>query len=195
MRTETIAIREASSPADLVNRVKAGDPQAEAEIVELYDRGVRFIIRQDVNDHAAADDLYQEAFRIVLEKVRRGEVREPEKLTGFVWAVVRNLIISYFRRTARQEQSVEAEYPESLPHPAPDQLEALLQKEKAELVRQVFNRMRNKRDIQVLFRFYIIEESKQQICADLGLTNLDFNHILYRARKRYRKLYEQILGR
>src|SRR5262245_18526302 len=174
MRTETMAIRQADSPADLVNRVRAGDPQAEVEIVERYDRGIRFIIRQDVDDHAAADDLYQEAFRIVLEKIRRGEVREPEKLTGFVWAVVRNLIISYFRQTARQAQLAGAECQESFPHPAPDQLEALLRKEKSELVRQVFNRMRNKRDIQVLFRFYIIEESKQQICADLGLTNLDF---------------------
>ncbi|HKX31428.1 MAG TPA: sigma-70 family RNA polymerase sigma factor [Blastocatellia bacterium] len=190
-----MAIRQADSPADLVNRVKAGDPQAKVEIVERYDRGIRFIIRQDVNDHAAADDIYQETFRIVFEKIRRGEVREPEKLTGFVWAVVRNLIIRYFRRTARQAQLVEAEGQESFPHPAPDQLEMLLQKEKDELVRQVFNRMRNKRDIQVLFRFYIIEESKQQICADLGLTNLDFNHIIYRARNRYRKLYEEVLRR
>jgi RNA polymerase sigma-70 factor (ECF subfamily) len=188
---ENLAIHEAGRMVDLVDRVRAGDHQAEAELVERYNRSIALIIRQEVEDRATAEDLCQETFRIVLEKIRRGEVREPQKLSGFVWAVARNLVISHFRRAARQEQLIETEWIELFPHPVPDQLEALLQKEKANLVRQVLNQMRNKRDIQVLFRFYIIEEDKEQICADLGLTSLDFNQVLCRARERYRKLYRQ----
>jgi RNA polymerase sigma-70 factor, ECF subfamily len=58
----------------------------------------------------------------------------------------------------------------------------LLQKEKAGIVRRILNEMTNERDIQALFRFYLAEDDKEQICADLGLTNLQFNLVLHRAR-------------
>jgi RNA polymerase sigma-70 factor, ECF subfamily len=150
------------------------------------------IIRRDVGDASVADDLYQEAFRIALEKIRRGEVREPEKLSGFVSGVAKNLVIDYFRRAARQEGVREVEEATFLPDPAPDQLEALLRKEQADIVRQVLKEMRNERDIQILFRFYLAEDKKEQICADLGLTSLHFNRVLHRARERYLELYKRL---
>jgi RNA polymerase sigma-70 factor (ECF subfamily) len=79
----------------------------------------------------------------------------------------------------------------SLPHSAPDQLQELLQKEKADLVRQTLREMTNERDIQALYRFYIADDDKEQICADLGLTVTHFNIVLHRARGRFRELYEQ----
>jgi RNA polymerase sigma-70 factor (ECF subfamily) len=39
-------------------------------------------------------------------------------------------------------------------------------------------------------RFYLNEESKESICADLGVTELQFNVILFRARERFRQLLE-----
>jgi RNA polymerase sigma-70 factor (ECF subfamily) len=47
----------------------------------------------------------------------------------------------------------------------------------------------------VLFRFYVVEDDKDRICADLGLTSLHFNRVLHRARERYRELYERALSR
>jgi len=69
----------------------------------------------------------------------------------------------------------------------------LLRKESAGIVRQILKEMTSERDIQALFRFYLAEDDKEQICADLGLTNLQFNLVLHRARERYRELYEQII--
>jgi RNA polymerase sigma-70 factor (ECF subfamily) len=186
---ETLAINQANSGADLVSRIMAGDQQAEADLVERYNRGVKIIIRLKVGDAAIAEDLYQETFCLVLEKIRRGEVREPEKLAGFVCSVARNLAVGHFRRPAWREVSIGAEETTSLPHLGPTQLEGLLRKEKIELVRQVLNEMPNQRDIQVLFRFYIAEEEKDKICADYGLTSSQFNLVLHRARERYRELY------
>jgi len=45
---KTLAINQANSGADLVSRIRAGDRQAEAELVERYHRGVRIIIRREV---------------------------------------------------------------------------------------------------------------------------------------------------
>jgi RNA polymerase sigma-70 factor, ECF subfamily len=151
------------------------------------------IIHREVMDAAVADDLYQETFCIVLEKIREGDVREPEKLSGFVCCVAKNRVIKHFQRAARQERLTETEEAVSLPHPARDRLEELLRKESADIVRQILKEMTNERDVQVLFRFYLAEDDKEQICADLGLTGLQFNLVLHRARERYRELYERTM--
>jgi RNA polymerase sigma-70 factor (ECF subfamily) len=190
-QVRTIAIDKADGQADLVSRIRAGDQQAEAELVECYNRVVTSIIRRKVGDTAVADDLYQETFCIILEKIRDGGIREAEKLPGFVCAVARNRVIKYFQRAAQQEKLAEAEKIVSLAHPAANQLEQLLQKEEADIVRQILKEMTSERDIQVLFRFYLAEHDKERICADLGLTSLQFNLVLHRARERYRELYER----
>src|SRR5688572_28189941 len=138
-RVETAATSDAGSAADLVSRIRAGDRQAEAELVERYSRGVKVIIRTKTGNAAVVEDRYQETFRIVLEKIRQGDVREPEKLSGFICSVARNLVIDYFRRTARQESLTEIDESDLLPHPAPSQLEVLLQKERVAIVRQVIS--------------------------------------------------------
>jgi RNA polymerase sigma-70 factor, ECF subfamily len=176
--------------ADLVSRILAGDRNAEAELVERYHRGVTAIIRREVGGAVgAAEDLYQETFRIALEKIRRGDLREPEKLSGFVCAVARNLVIDYFRRASRRESLTEIEDAAPTPDPAPSQIDQLLQRERAAIVRQVIDELPSDRDRQLLFRFYIAEEEKDQICVDMGLTALHFNRVLFRARERYKELY------
>ena len=179
--------------SELVSRIRAGDHQAEVELIECYNVVVMSIIRREVGNAALADDLYQESFCIILEKIRRGDVREAEKLSGFVCGVARNQVIRHFQRTARQRNLAETEGAVSISHPAPNQLEKLLQREKADIVRQILKEMTNERDIQVLFRFYLAEHDKNQICADLGLTSMQFNLVIHRARERYRELYERVM--
>jgi RNA polymerase sigma-70 factor (ECF subfamily) len=188
---EISAINEAGGGSDLVSRIRRGDQQAEAQLVERYSRAVMIIIRRDVNDAASVDDLHQETLWIVLKKIRRGDVREPERLSGFVCSVARNLVIKHFRDAVRQERLAETKDALLLTHPAPDPLEELVQKEEADLIRQILKEMPNERDSQVLFRFYIAEDDKEQICADLGLTSMRLNLVLHRARERYRELYER----
>jgi RNA polymerase sigma-70 factor (ECF subfamily) len=47
------------------------------------------------------------------------------------------------------------------------------------------------RDRQLLFRFYVGEEDKDRLCRDLDLSSLHFNRVLFRARQRYKELYER----
>ena len=188
-----MAISKIDGGSELVSRIRAGDQQAEVELVECYCSVVMSIIRREVGDAALTDDLYQESFCIILEKVRRGDVREAEKLSGFVCGVARNQVIKHFQRAVRQRNMAKTEDADSISHPAPSQLEQLLQREKADIVRQILKEMTNERDIQVLFRFYLAEHDKKQICADLGLTSMQFNLVIHRARERYRELYERAM--
>jgi RNA polymerase sigma-70 factor (ECF subfamily) len=180
------------SPGALVQRIRTGDRSAEDELVQRYSRGVFFVISQSVSDTTVADDIYQESFRLVLEKVRAGEVREPERLSGFISSLTRNLVIEYFRRSSRQQARLEADVDQRIPSPQPSQLDQLLRKEQGLLARRVLEALPSDRDRKVLYRFYIADDEKEQICADLEVSSGHFNQILCRARERYKKLFEDM---
>jgi RNA polymerase sigma-70 factor, ECF subfamily len=185
---EDLAAR-AESAARLVQRIRSGDAQAEAEMVERFGRGVRFLLLQRT-DAARADDLFQETFRLALEKVRAGELREPEKLPGFIRQIAKNLFIADYRKASkRSTEDLDEVHPPA--DPAPSQLDQVLQNEDAQLVRKLLGELEPARDREVLFRFYLAGESKEQICARLELSSVQFNLVIHRARQRFRTLVER----
>lgn len=185
------SLREVSA-SDLARRIQEGDPDAEAELVARFGEGLSFLLRRWTRDRTAAEDLFQETFRLALEKIRKGDVRDPERLAGFLRSLAKNLSIEHYRRGNRRDvREEELESAAELSAPETGQLGHLLRQEKAALIRQVLEELGSERDRQVLFRFYIAEEDKEQIRSDLGLTGPEFNLVLFRARRRYRDLYER----
>jgi RNA polymerase sigma-70 factor (ECF subfamily) len=182
---------DASAGEVLVDRIRGGDGAAESELVSRYARGVRMIISRGTRDRSIVDDLCQETFRIAIEKIRRGDVRDAKRLSGFMCGLARNITVDHFRRSRRAD-SVSAT---NETDPAPNQLERLLADEGAGIARKVLSELDSHRDREVLFRFYVAEETKARICADLGLSSLHFNRVLFRARGRYRALYETIAAK
>ena len=175
-------------PASLVTRIARGDREGEEELINRYRRGVLAVLSGARRDPAAIDDLYQETFRIAIEKIRSGALREPEKLSGFLCGLARNLAIDHFRRAAKHPLIA---FPdgETLASDAPDPLDDLLRSERAAIARRVLSELPTERDREILHRFYVAEEDKERICLDLGLTSLHFNRVLFRARERYREHY------
>jgi RNA polymerase sigma-70 factor (ECF subfamily) len=180
----------ASVEVDLVSRIMAGDRGAEEEFVRHYSRGVTLIIRHESSNPEAIDDLCQETFRIALQKIRRGDVREPEKIAFFIRSVAKNLVIMEGRKGWREESLDVSEGVDRIPAQPPDQLDELQRKELAVIVRRVLDQLKSERDREVLFRYYILEEDKQKICSDFRLSSLHFNRVLCRARDRFKELYK-----
>lgn len=177
---------------DLVRRIGRGDPAAETELVHRFGRALRFLLRRLTSDGTLAEDLYQETFRRVIEKVRGGELREAERLPGFVCGMARNLFLSAVRSGARRGKWYgDPEATEAAPDPAPGQLASLLARERAATVRRVLSELRNDRDREILSRYYIAGDEKEEIRRDFGLSDLHFNRVLFRARQRYRELFER----
>jgi RNA polymerase sigma-70 factor (ECF subfamily) len=182
---------EAAHSGELVARILAGEKAAESELVQRYSRGVLIILSRATGDQSLSEDLSQETFRLTLEKIRGGEVREPEKLSGFICSLARNLATDHYRRSRRSEQVDDPEAVEMVAATAPTQLDRVLQAEKSKHVRQLLSEL-SERDREILRRFYIEEEDKERICADLKLSSLHFNRVLHRARERYRELYRRM---
>lgn len=187
------AVDPGDSAAGLVGRIREGDSGAEAELVERYRRGVAIILRAESGNAAAVDDLFQETFRIALEKIRQGDLRDPRRLSGFICSLARNLVIDHFRKAAARRTTGDVKIGE-IASVRVDPLETLLRTERGEFVRRVLSEMPSDRDRQILFRFYVAEDEKDAICRDLDLTSLHFNRVLFRARERYRDLYLERAG-
>src|SRR3954447_26360503 len=71
-----------SESLELVERIQAGDHIAEDKLVSLYSKRVFRAISWFVPDRAFAEDLYQNTLRLILETIRKGRVRDPERLAG-----------------------------------------------------------------------------------------------------------------
>jgi RNA polymerase sigma-70 factor, ECF subfamily len=182
--------------AGLVRRIQGGDPAAEGELVARFSRGLLLMLRRLARDPALADDLHQETFALVLGKIRQGEVREPERLAGFIRSTARNLFIADRRKAARYHpldgggEEDEGPRPE-LADRGPAPLDRVLAGEEARQVRRLLDELRFDRDRQLLLRFYVSDDSKEEICADLGVEPERFHQVLFRARERLRELWDR----
>lgn len=182
--------------ADLVRRIQAGDRTAESDLVARFSRGLLLMLRRLVQNPALADDLHQETLALVIEKIRRGEVREPEKLGAFLRSTARNLFIADRRKEARYRALEEGEEDGARPMPAiadrgPAPLERILAEEEARQVQRLLGELRFDRDRQLLLRFYLSDDGKEEICADLEIDPQRFNKVLFHARERLRELWER----
>lgn len=185
----------AASPEDLATRIRSSeDREAEARLVERYAPGVRLVLARHSRDSAEAEDLFQETFRLAVSKLRAGELREPAKLAAFLASLAKNLATEHYRKAARRRTEADSEAVEVTSTVDAGQLGELLRSEEANLVHRTLEGLATQRDREILFRFYIAEEDKDRIAADHGLTNLQFNRVLHRARQRYKVLYQERLA-
>ena len=91
--------------ASLVGRVAAGDPQAESELVEHFAPRVRAMALIRTRDRDLAKDLTQETLLAVLQAFRKGQVRAPDRVAGFVCGVARNVINNHKRRRLKHPET------------------------------------------------------------------------------------------
>lgn len=183
---------EAEVATDLVRRIGAGDASAEGELVERYSRGLLYLLRRLAPE--MADDFHQETFRIVLERLRRRGLDDPAALAGFLRGTARNLVVAERRKMVRRRTDLDDEELERAVHPGASQLSAVLLDEEAETVRRLIQELPTDRDRQLLMRYYVAEEEKETLCAELGLDSLHFNRVLFRARQRFKELLERSRG-
>ena len=183
------------SPAELAERIRSGrDREAEARLIERYARGVRIVLDRHTRTAVEAEDYFQETFRLAVQKLRAGELRDPSKLAGFLSSLAKNLATEHYRKAGRRQTEPDSETAEASATTGGGQLSELLRGEEAMLVRRTLEELSTERDREILFRFYIAEEDKDAIAGDYGLTGLQFNRVLHRARQRYKALYVERLS-
>ncbi len=79
----------ASEPvwADLVDKIKQNDKTGLEELYRVFSRGVRYYFCRQLGPQDV-DDRVHDAFLTVAQAIQRGDVREPERLMGYVRTIV-----------------------------------------------------------------------------------------------------------
>ena len=73
---------------DLVRRVRAGEPSAMEALYEVFVTGIRLHLWRHLGAQDSNDALH-DLFIVVIEQIRNGDVRDPERLMGYVMTIVR----------------------------------------------------------------------------------------------------------
>lgn len=177
-----------TTATDLATRIFQGDPSAEIELVRQYSRGVLIVLRQRCQDPLLVEDLSQDALRIVIERLRNKPLDDPSRLNAFICATARNLLIGDVRKKARRKTVTDSDIVSTAADTSHDPFREVGQIQTAKIVHQLIDEMGSERDRILLDRFYIKEQDKEEICADLDLTSIHFNRVLFRARRRFKEL-------
>jgi RNA polymerase sigma-70 factor (ECF subfamily) len=85
----------------------APDSAAESELYRRLAPRVRLYGLRHLRDRQAAADLVQQVLLMTLERLRAGEVREPERIASFVLGACRMTVLDLRRGTRRREALLE----------------------------------------------------------------------------------------
>ena len=138
-----------------------------------------------VRSTEAAEDIASEVFERAF--VKAGSLRNEEAFGAWLFTIARNMIASYGRRQARQNQSVSTEIVNSLPHhDAPVDSGLLLQEEVRSLMIQV--KKLPTRDQEVISLKFDAELSNGQIARILCLSEGNVRVIVFRTLRKLREM-------
>jgi RNA polymerase sigma-70 factor (ECF subfamily) len=172
----------------LVQTVKAGKPEGLEQFYRLFARGIRFHICRQLGPQDL-DDRVHDTFLVVIQTIQRGDLREPDRLMGFVRTIVRRQIATYIAANINsRHEKLDLETGSRLLDVAAVNPETkAISHEKRELIERILARM-NDRDRQILTRFYLYEQSPEQICEEMDLSFTQFRLLKSRAKTRFGEL-------
>jgi RNA polymerase sigma factor (sigma-70 family) len=177
-----------------VERIRAGDPAAQEVLYRNLVTGARLFLQRHLGARDVEDRVH-DLFVILVEAIRRGEIREPERLMGFVRTVLYrqlNLEISRIIRTRETSADLESAANLTTSDPTPEQQTA--NQEKVALMKQALRKM-NRRQFEILTRYYLREQSPERIRTEMGLTQTQFDLLKSRAKARLTELVQRKVTR
>jgi RNA polymerase sigma factor (sigma-70 family) len=178
--------------AALVDGIRVGDQTAMESLYAVLSRGVRYFLLRNLGPEDL-DDKVHDCFVIVAQAIRNGDLRDPERLMGYVRTVVKRQVAASIDVAVHQRRT-RADFEETL-FSVSDWREnperSLIARQRTEIARQVMESI-SARDRDILSRFYVLEQSQEQICTAMGLSYNQFRLLKSRAKARFGELGKKV---
>jgi RNA polymerase sigma-70 factor (ECF subfamily) len=163
--TAPLAARSDGELAREVASTTAGDAAtAEAELYRRFARRVRLFGIKHLRDGMAADDLAQQVMLIAIERLRAGEIRNPDEIGSFILSTSR-MVATGLRRTERRREHLHMRIEAGEPVDPPRD-ERLFD---ADRIRPCLASLRE-RERTILLLTYYVERSATEIAVAMGMT-------------------------
>jgi len=173
----------AVSDGELARAIASAPPaEAQAEESELYRRFARRVQmygRKHLRDDSAADDLAQQVLLVTIERLRAGEVRNPDEIGSFILGTSRMLSDATGRKTRRRE-SLTAQF-----HTPDLFVEPFVEPGDIAAVERCLHALAE-RDRRVLVLTFYAEKTSPEIAAELAVTGTVVRVARHRALERLR---------
>ena len=177
----------------VVERIQAGDPGGSEELYRMLRTGFYSHLGCQLGTQDVGDRMH-DVYLIVHQAIICGEVREPERLMGFVATVVRRVIAQEIeRRVNTRRRTVDIPQIDWLPSNQPDQETSLAGREEVEVVRRVLGGLKPW-EREILERFYLREQSPDQIQRGMHLSETQYRVDKSRAKARFKQRGQAMLS-
>lgn len=173
----------------LLERVRHNEEAATKELCELLRSGIRFLVLKRVG-YQDCEDAIQDVLLEVLQAIRQDKVQHPIALLAFARtiavrksaALIRHIVTE---KTCTTLETIEGDI--SAPACTSNPESAYFDSERTEIAYRVLARLKPL-ERAVLQRFYVDEQSQEQICTDLNLTDAQFRLLKSRAKAKFGEL-------
>ena len=180
--------------ANVVERIRLGDETAVEELYRVFSRGIRYYLCRQLGPQDL-DDRVHDCFLVVIHAIKKGDLREPERLMGFVRTIVRRQIAGFIEGMVEtRRKQVDIEFGNIIPDEKLNPENSAISRQRESLAASVLKTI-SKRDREILTRFYLQEQSQEQICREMSLTETQFRLLKSRAKAKFGEMGKRKLER
>ena len=172
--------------ADVVRQVANSEPEGFENLYRIFSTQAIGLRRQfGFQDF---EDRLHDVFLIVVEAIQCGKVREPNALLSYIQGTARFVLCAHAStRSRRQRLSGTLQHWQSSRGCGHTPEESLWLKERSAIMRDLLRTL-SLREREVLERFYINEQDKDEICREMGLSDTQFRLAKSRAKAHLARL-------
>jgi RNA polymerase sigma factor (sigma-70 family) len=171
-----------SHEEQLVAGIVDGKRKFENQFIEKYRPIILSQLRRLTSDECRAEDLTHDTLILVLQKLRRDSIREPEKLTSYLLSTARFVFYGWLRRMDNQvELKATMDDRSDLDQSISD---SLINEHEQQQLALALKRLKVDRDREIITRRYLVEQTKFEICEAMQLSRVHYDRVISRARHR-----------
>lgn len=175
---------------ELVRRLRAGDRSAMEDLYRVFSEGIRLYLWRQLGPQDLTDKVH-DLFLVITQAIQNGDLREPERLMGYVRTVVRRQVAGHIH-IAREQRSHwrQLDFGNALLDARSNPESRVIRRQYSDVALRILSTMRA-REREILQRFYLQEQSATDICREMNLTATQFRLLKSRAKARLGQLCQR----
>jgi RNA polymerase sigma-70 factor (ECF subfamily) len=175
-----------TSWVQLAEDIERGDPSAIAYLYEFCSTKIRWYFQGRVRFEDIEDRVH-EVFLAVFASIQQGNLRDPTRMLEFLWGVARKQVFVQIRQEKRGQTTTETQSNLQVVdvHPLAD--EVIDSQERRAHAAHALARL-DFRDREILIRFYLLEQPREQIQSELRMSPTQFRLAKSRAKDRFARI-------
>src|SRR5579863_285625 len=136
----------------LVERIRSGDSSAMEELYRVFSTGVRFYLCRQLGPQDL-DDRVHDAFLVITQSIRRGDLHDPDRLMGYIRTIVRSQVTAHIESMVQSRRNcTPAEICFTLTDRRPDPEVEVIERQNTAVAMRLLRSI-PERDREILIRF------------------------------------------